>query len=224
MGGDKELQDRGLECSIDKRIFIDPMKTPCCEKTFCNECITNALIESDFTCPGCQTEGVLIDDLKPDTETSAKIKVYLEEKNSAAKVEKQRSKSPSVKLEAEPEVKTKSKSPSPMPATKDKSKSPPTTTSTPSLNPAPVKSENPKKRPDDEWYEWFPQYALHATKFLQRHAKHDERRLWYGHAEPHDDEPNDEHERYERHEWLRCISQHVRWWLSQHGKQHGQHG
>ena len=32
--GDKELQDRGLECSIDKRIFIDPMKTPCCEKTF----------------------------------------------------------------------------------------------------------------------------------------------------------------------------------------------
>jgi len=54
--GDKELQERGLECPIDKRMFIDPMKTPCCGKTYCNECITNALIESDFTCPGCQTD------------------------------------------------------------------------------------------------------------------------------------------------------------------------
>ncbi|PQE33000.1 hypothetical protein CJF32_00001503 [Rutstroemia sp. NJR-2017a WRK4] len=101
--GDKELQDRGLECPLDKRIFIDPMKTPCCEKTYCNDCITNALIESDFTCPGCQTDGVLIDDLKPDDETTAKIKTYLEEKNNAAKKEReeQRSKSPSVKPEAQ---------------------------------------------------------------------------------------------------------------------------
>ncbi|KAL2071657.1 hypothetical protein VTL71DRAFT_12892 [Oculimacula yallundae] len=149
--GDKELQDRGLECSIDKRIFIDPMNTPCCEKTFCNECITNALIESDFTCPACQTEGVLIDDLKPDVETSAKIKAFLEEKNEAVKLEKKRSESPSVKLETTPEVKTKSKSPSPVPATKDKSKSPPASTSTPNPDSAvPVKSENSKKRPADE--------------------------------------------------------------------------
>ncbi|ESZ91378.1 hypothetical protein SBOR_8230 [Sclerotinia borealis F-4128] len=100
--GDKELRDRGLECALDMRIFIDPMKTPCCEKTYCNDCITNALIESDFTCPGCQTDGVLIDDLKPDDEMTAKIKTYLEEKDTAAKKEKeeQRAKSPSVKPEA----------------------------------------------------------------------------------------------------------------------------
>ncbi|KAJ5041112.1 uncharacterized protein L3040_005666 [Drepanopeziza brunnea f. sp. 'multigermtubi'] len=159
--GDKELQDRGLECSIDKRIFIDPMKTPCCEKTFCNECITNALIESDFTCPGCQTEGVLIDDLTPDDETSAKIKVYLEEKNAASKAEKQRSSSPSVKPETTPapDVKAKSKSPSP-PA---KGKSPPTSSSTTTTtttlttptadNKAPVNASNPKKRPADELLE-----------------------------------------------------------------------
>src|SRR6187402_154415 len=154
--GDKELQDRGLECSIDKRIFIDPMKTPCCEKTFCNECITNALIESDFTCPGCQTEGVLIDDLKPDDETSAKIKAYLEEKNAAARVEKERSKSPSVKAETTPEVKAKSKSPSPKPSTQVKSpaKSPPTSTSTPNPEKVTVKQDsNPKKRPADELLE-----------------------------------------------------------------------
>ncbi|KFZ07354.1 hypothetical protein V501_06540 [Pseudogymnoascus sp. VKM F-4519 (FW-2642)] len=78
--GNKELQDRGLECPIDKRMFIDPMKTPCCEKTYCNDCITNALIESDFKCPGCQTEEVLIDNLKPDEEVSKLIKDYVEEK------------------------------------------------------------------------------------------------------------------------------------------------
>ncbi|PNY25101.1 RING finger protein [Tolypocladium capitatum] len=76
----KEVQERGLECSIDKKMFIEPMKTPCCKKTFCNDCITNALIESDFVCPACQTDGVLIDDLTPDEETSKKIQEYLKEK------------------------------------------------------------------------------------------------------------------------------------------------
>lgn len=79
----KEVQEQGLECSIDKKMFIEPMKTPCCQKTFCNDCITNALIESDFVCPACQSEGVLIDDLQPDEETSKKIQEYLKEKESA---------------------------------------------------------------------------------------------------------------------------------------------
>ena len=83
--GDKEVRERGLECPIDKKMFIDPMKTPCCEKTYCNDCITNALIESDFVCPGCKTEGVLIDDLKADEEAVEKMKTYLAEKDSKAK-------------------------------------------------------------------------------------------------------------------------------------------
>jgi protein MPE1 len=80
---DKEIQERGLECSIDKKMFIEPMKTPCCQKTFCNDCITNALIESDFICPACQSEGVLIDDLQPDEDASKKIQDYLKEKEAA---------------------------------------------------------------------------------------------------------------------------------------------
>ena len=87
--GEKELRERGLECPADKRMFIEPMKTPCCGKTYCNDCITNALIESDFVCPACKAEGVLIDDLKPDDEVTEKIKEYLEEK------EKEAPKSPS---------------------------------------------------------------------------------------------------------------------------------
>ncbi|SPN97315.1 related to MPE1 Role in mRNA 3` end formation [Cephalotrichum gorgonifer] len=71
---DKELRERGLACPADKKMFIEPMKTPCCGKTYCNDCITNALIESDFVCPACKAEGVLIDDLKPDDEVTEKIK------------------------------------------------------------------------------------------------------------------------------------------------------
>ena len=81
--GSKDLQQRGLECPIDKRLFVDPSKTPCCSKTYCNECITNALIEGDLTCPGCQSDGILIDNLIPDKEVIAKIKAYHEEKESA---------------------------------------------------------------------------------------------------------------------------------------------
>lgn len=76
----KELQARGLECPIDKRMFLEPTVTPCCHKTYCNDCITNALIESDFVCPGCGTEGVLLDNLTVDKDAIAKIKFYETEK------------------------------------------------------------------------------------------------------------------------------------------------
>ncbi|KAL4948331.1 DWNN domain-containing protein [Aspergillus filifer] len=76
----RELQARGLECPIDKRMFLDPTQTPCCQKTYCNDCITNALIESDFVCPGCGTEGVLLDNLSANDEVLSKIKAYEVEK------------------------------------------------------------------------------------------------------------------------------------------------
>lgn len=81
----KALQARGLECSVDKRMFIEPTKTPCCQRTYCNDCITNALIDSDFVCPGCSTEGVLIDNLIPDDEATSKIKAFEAEKAEAKK-------------------------------------------------------------------------------------------------------------------------------------------
>ncbi|KAH8704713.1 DWNN domain-containing protein [Talaromyces proteolyticus] len=78
--GSKDLRARGLECPIDKRMFLEPTKTPCCHQTYCNDCITNALIESDFVCPGCSTEGVLLDNLVTDDDAAAKIKAYEAEK------------------------------------------------------------------------------------------------------------------------------------------------
>ncbi|KAI3011916.1 hypothetical protein CBS147346_831 [Aspergillus niger] len=81
----KELQARGLECPIDKRMFLEPTRTPCCQRTYCNDCITNALIESDFVCPGCGTEGVLLDNLAVDDEAISKIKEYEAEKADSKK-------------------------------------------------------------------------------------------------------------------------------------------
>ncbi|KAL4801396.1 DWNN domain-containing protein [Aspergillus unguis] len=86
----KELQARGLECPIDKRMFLEPTQTPCCQKTYCNDCITNALIESDFICPGCGTEGVLLDNLTANDEIVSKIKAYeIEKADSKKEKEKQ---------------------------------------------------------------------------------------------------------------------------------------
>ena len=83
--GDKDLESRGLQCPIDKRMFVDPMKTPCCGKTYCNDCITNALIDSDLTCPGCETENVILEELVPDSEMNEKIKAYETEQAAAKK-------------------------------------------------------------------------------------------------------------------------------------------
>lgn len=79
--GSKELQDRGLECSIDNRLFVEPTKTPCCGTTYCHDCITNALLENDLRCPKCSTDSILIDNLVPDEEMIAKIRDYDVEKN-----------------------------------------------------------------------------------------------------------------------------------------------
>ncbi|KAI9889966.1 MAG: hypothetical protein M1814_004584 [Vezdaea aestivalis] len=75
--GNKELQDLGLECPIDKKLFVAPTKTPCCNKTYCTECITNALFESDLTCPNCHTEGVILEELVVDEEMVATVKAYV---------------------------------------------------------------------------------------------------------------------------------------------------
>ena len=95
--GSKELQDKGLECSIDKRLFVDPTKTPCCQSTFCRDCITNALLENDLRCPECSTENVPIDDLVPDEQMITAIRSY-EEGKAVDQTRKQSSKSPVKRL------------------------------------------------------------------------------------------------------------------------------
>ena len=77
--GSKELRERRLECPIDKRMFVDPTKTPCCQTTYCNECITTALLDDGLQCPNCGKDGVLIDDLRSDEDATSRVRVYQEE-------------------------------------------------------------------------------------------------------------------------------------------------
>lgn len=74
--GDKALQELGLECPIDKRMFVDPMKTPCCGKTYCHECIESALLDNDLECPNCHTANVSLEGLVADEDAKSKIQEY----------------------------------------------------------------------------------------------------------------------------------------------------
>jgi protein MPE1 len=76
----KELRERGLECPIDNQRFVDPVKTPCCGKTYCRECIDNALADGDLICPNCAKEDVLMDDLVADDDMVKSLKAYDTEK------------------------------------------------------------------------------------------------------------------------------------------------
>lgn len=83
--GNAELQEQGLLCPIDKRLFVEPVKTPCCGKTYCSDCLENTLLDNDLACPNCG-ETVLIDSFQPDKDTLTKIREYEREKNDVPKL------------------------------------------------------------------------------------------------------------------------------------------
>jgi protein MPE1 len=97
----KEAQKRGLACPIDKRMFVNPVKTPCCSKIYCHECIENTLADEDLVCPGCGTENVLIDELATDEEMVQKVKAYVAEK-AKEKVDKEQQANEEAQAAAKP--------------------------------------------------------------------------------------------------------------------------
>lgn len=139
----QELRDRGLECPIDKRLFVDPMKTPCCGQTYCRDCIEEALLGNDFVCPGCATDNVLVDNLTVDEDMVKDIKTY-EEERSKSKSKKDDSASPTPERTGVQDASKTSKSPSPMPATAVNG------TTSASLTPQMAKAETKKRPAEDE--------------------------------------------------------------------------
>jgi protein MPE1 len=98
--GDEELRTRGLECPLDKRAFVVPVKTPCCNTTYCYDCIETALCDNDLLCPTCG-EQCLIDALEPDDETTKKLAEYEDEKKAAQRQkDKETSKTPPAAMDA----------------------------------------------------------------------------------------------------------------------------
>lgn len=112
--GNKELQDRGIECLMCHKLLRDASKTPCCGKVYCEECIHSALLESDFVCPNCEAKDILLDSLVVDTEARSKVEEYLKEKEMK---DREKSMSPSVthglaaKVRDGPSLTTNGKSP-----------------------------------------------------------------------------------------------------------------
>ncbi|KAF9784897.1 DWNN domain-containing protein [Thelephora terrestris] len=60
---ERKPTDPSLTCPIDNRLFRDAVKTPCCEKAYCEDCIQTHLLENDFSCPNCQKRITSLDKL-----------------------------------------------------------------------------------------------------------------------------------------------------------------
>lgn len=74
----EEVKDKTLLDPISGKLFVRPVKTPCCGKTYSMESIENALIERDFVCPSCGQEDVLLDQLVEDKEMAERVRAYVE--------------------------------------------------------------------------------------------------------------------------------------------------
>lgn len=88
--GSKELQEKGIECSVCHKLMRDASRTPCCGQVYCEDCIHNMLLESDFVCPNCEAKEILLDSIQADEETRKKVEEYLKDKEQKGK-EKSRS-------------------------------------------------------------------------------------------------------------------------------------
>lgn len=70
--------DQELIDPVTKKVFQDPVITPCCEKTYSKAYIEDRLLESDFVCPNCGKEDIYLDQLKPNTELKVKVDEFLD--------------------------------------------------------------------------------------------------------------------------------------------------
>jgi len=77
---EKPPLDDTLACPIDNKLFRDAVKTPCCSKAYCEECIQTHLLERDFVCPNCEKKIPSLDKLIPDKSIRTKVSDYIEKK------------------------------------------------------------------------------------------------------------------------------------------------
>lgn len=67
-----------LVCPIDKKLFRDAVKTPCCSTTYCEECIQSHLLERDFLCPNCECKVPGLDKVSKDEDARSAVARYIE--------------------------------------------------------------------------------------------------------------------------------------------------
>ena len=70
--------DSSLVCPIDNKLFRDAVKTPCCGKLYCEECIQTHLLERDFLCPNCGRKIASLDKVVMDKPMRTKVADYID--------------------------------------------------------------------------------------------------------------------------------------------------
>lgn len=74
---DRPPRDPSLACPQCDKLLRDAVKTPCCQKDYCEECIHTHLLEGSFECPNCKSKIPSLDKLRIDSETRAKVREYV---------------------------------------------------------------------------------------------------------------------------------------------------
>ncbi len=74
--------DPTLVCPLTHKLFIHPVKTPCCGKTYEDDAIQQALMDDDFKCPNCGKDEVLLEQLIKDSDIEAKLLKLKEDQTS----------------------------------------------------------------------------------------------------------------------------------------------
>lgn len=75
---EKAPTDPSLACPIDNKLFREAVKTPCCGKHYCEECIQTHLLERDFVCPNCSKKVPSLDKLIVDKPMRTKVSDYID--------------------------------------------------------------------------------------------------------------------------------------------------
>lgn len=75
---ERKPADPSLICPIDNRLFRDAVKTPCCERAYCEECIQTYLLENDFICDNCQKKITSLDKLMVNKPLRTRVGDYID--------------------------------------------------------------------------------------------------------------------------------------------------
>ena len=61
-----------------RQLLRQPVKTSkCCNKDFSKVALEDALVDSDFVCPNCETSDILLDSLVPDEDKQKEVEAFL---------------------------------------------------------------------------------------------------------------------------------------------------
>ncbi|BGP13379.1 hypothetical protein JCM10213_009222 [Rhodosporidiobolus nylandii] len=77
--------DPDLTCPVCSKLLREAVLTPCCSTSFCDECVSNALLDNDMLCPECETRVKNLDKLKPDEDRRERAQKYVDEMVEASK-------------------------------------------------------------------------------------------------------------------------------------------